>query len=428
MNFDGSLVAGVRTRLTSPVGRSFAWSMAAAVASRLGLLLLAMLLARRFGPAEYGVFTFATGAALLASQLAVLGWPMLMNRLIPGMMKDRDWAGLKGLRDAGDLVVVVAGLGAAALLLLLAWLSPGLATGFALGAALVIPFGFGLLRRQQLAAVRRPAWGLMMDQGFGAILSFVILLVIGLGSITEATLLFGGGVLLGIAIGTVMFRRLLPADVGGAARRVDFWQWMAIAFPMLVGMSAKLLMNKTDILMLAPLSDMHETGIYGAAFRITYLLTFPQIVMMSVITPMLSEAFAHGRMQQARRLVRTGLLFAVVTAVPTSIPLILFPETAMALLFGARFAEGAPVLVLLTIGQLAASLSIPFQSTLTMGGREKVYGTLNLSALAVHAVINLALIPYYGAVGAAVSTLAVALFLLVSQIVLNRPILARAPG
>jgi len=393
--------------------------------ARLALLALAVLLARKFGPEDYGAFTFGSGAALLAAQVGVLGWPMLMNRLIPGMLKERDWGLLKGLRDAGDVVVLVAGLAFTALLLGLAVLFPHLGIGFVLGAVLVIPFAFGVLRRQQLASLRRPAWGLIMDQGFGAILTIAVLLMIGMGTITEVTLFFGGAVLLGTIIATVMVRRLLPAEVAKATRRVQFRLWMGMALPMLVGMSSKLLMNKTDVLMLAPLSDMHETGLYGAAFRITYLLTFPQVVMMSVVTPMLSEAFTHGRTDDARRLVRAALLFAFVTAVPLSVPLIFFPEWVMTGLFGPQFADAAPVLVLLTIGQLAASLSIPFQSSLTMGGREKVYGVLNLSALAVHAAINLALIPLYGAVGAAIATLFIALVLLVSQILLNRPVLIK---
>ncbi len=233
---------------------------------------------------------------------------MLMNRLIPGLLKDRDWDRLKGLRDAGDAVVLIAGFASAAFLVVLAFLFPRLGLGFLLGAALLIPFGFGLLRRQQLAAMRRSAWGLMMDQGFGATIAVAVLLTFGIGSMTEATLLFGGAVLLGIdgRNGDVPApaarragrrhpaHRFSAADGHGAA---DAGRHVVQA--------ADEQDRRADA---GPLSDMHQTGLYGAAFRLTYVLTFPQVVMVGVVTPLLSEAFTHGRMGQARRLVRGALL------------------------------------------------------------------------------------------------------------------------
>jgi O-antigen/teichoic acid export membrane protein len=394
--------------------------MAAAIMARVGLLILAVVLARRFGPQGYGTFTFATGTALLVAQFSVLGWPMLMNRLIPTMLRERDWGALKGLRDAGDAIVLTSGVTAAIILAGVSWLVPHLRLGLLLAALLVLPFSFGILRRQQLAAVRRPALGLLFAQGFGAILTVMILLVMSGGVIEDAVVMFAAAIGLGILITTMIFRRQLPTELAAAERETEIRRWMSIALPMLVGLSSKLIMNKTDIVMLAPLSNLHEAGLYGAAFRLTYLLTFPQVVMMSVMLPLFSEAFADGRRQQVKRLLRTALLFATATAVPTSLLLVLYPKPIMTGLFGGEFGDAASSLVLLTIGQLATSLSIPFQAILTMSGRERVYGGVNLFALGLHVALNLLLVPLYGATGAAGSTAAIAIMLLLAQIALYR--------
>lgn len=407
-------------RLTGAAGRRLALSMCAAISARLGLLLLAVIIGRHFGPSDYGAYTFATSIALLAAQVAVLGWPMLMNRLIPEFIRNSDWDRLRGLRDAGDALIICSGLLTAAMLALSAVISAKMATAFLLSTLLVVPFATSILRRQQLAAFRRPAMGLFFDQGFGATLTALFLLLIGVNSIIEAVLVFAVSMVMGNVITTVFVRRLFPPEVGKAKRTVEFKPWMAMAWPMLIGMSSKLLMNKMDVLMLAPLAGLHESGLYGAAFRITFLLTFPQVVLMSVITPLMSEAFAHGRHAQVRNLLNGSILFAVATALPASLVLMMFPQTVLATVFGAPFVEARPALIWLALGQLATSLSIPFQSVLTMGGREKNYGTLNFAGLGLHVVLNLILIPRYGAMGAAVSTAVVCTAIGIGQVALNR--------
>jgi O-antigen/teichoic acid export membrane protein len=425
MSLSAQAVQRLTGRFRSTTGRRLIYSTAAAVLTRLALLGLAILLARQFGPEGYGTFTFATGVALLGAQVALLGWPMLMNRLIPPLMRDRDWPGLKGLRDAGDFVVVFSGLAAATLLAAGALLVPRLRMDLMLAAALLIPFGFAIMRRQQLAAVQRPALGLLLDQGIGATLTLIVLLAVGSRSIEGVVLVFAAAIVVEATLSTALFRGRLPPELNHVPRRIDLRVWMAMALPMLAGMGAKLLMNKTDILMLAPLSDMHQVGLYGAALRITYLLIFPQLILMSVITPLISEAFAAREPSTVSRLIRRALGFALVTAIPLSLLIMMFPKFVMTTLFGPVFADAAFVLVVLTIAQLATSLAVPFQALLTMGGRERTYGTLHVFALIVHVLLNLVLVPLHGASGAAVSTAIISVFLLMAQIVLNHQLVFR---
>jgi O-antigen/teichoic acid export membrane protein len=420
MSSDGGLRRSVAAMISSGVAGRLAWSLGAAIAARLGLLALAIMIGRQFGPAQYGAFTFATSMALLTAQISVLGWPMLMNRLIPEMLRDQDWRALRGLRDAGDAVVVGCSLLGAGLMFGLSQLDGAFGESFLLAALLTVPMAIAILRRQQLAAFRRPAIGLLFDQGFGAVAAALFLWLFGAGSLLGAVAIFTGGIIIGNLVTFIQVRRLFPPEVSTAIRSIRFGPWMAMALPMLLGMSSKLLMNKMDVLMLAPLSNFHESGLYGAAFRITFLLTFPQVVMMSVVTPLISEAFAHDQQAKIKRLIRGAMLFAALTAIPPGLLLVAFPELALTTLFGAEFAPAAPSLVFLAIGQTVSSLAIPLSALLTMGGREKHYGALNLAGLVFHALLNLVLIPPYGATGAAISTATVYSLLALGQLAINR--------
>jgi O-antigen/teichoic acid export membrane protein len=420
MSGAASAVRLVVQRLRSDAANRLAWSMAAAIVARFGLLLLAVAIGRRFGPTDYGAFTFATGVATFVAQFSVLGFPMLMNRLIPEMLRDRNWDALRGLRDAGDAVVVGFSLATASLLLAAAASTVEYGVSFVLSALLVVPFASASLRRQQLAALRRPAAGLFFDQGFGALFAGIFLFVVGARSIIVAVVIFAAGKVAGNTITFFQVRRLLPAEVSTAKREVHLKKWLTMALPMLAGTSSKLLMNRVDILMLAPLAGLYQSGLYGAAFRITFVLTFPQVVMMSVVTPLISEAFAHGQHARITRLVRGAELFALITAVPAGLVLALFPGFVVTHVFGANFAAAAPSLTLLAIGQTVASLSIPLQCLLTMGGKERQFAALGVGTFVLHAALNLVLIPIAGATGAAAATALVYVLMALGQIVLNR--------
>ena len=77
--------------------------------------------------------------------------------------------------------------------------------------------------------------------------------------------------------------------------------WSKIAFLCVIGVSAKLIMNKTDVVMLPYLSDFEQTGLYGAAFRLSYLATFPQVVLSMVMSPRYAIAHSKGNHARLRR-------------------------------------------------------------------------------------------------------------------------------
>ena len=424
MNAIAPLAAQLKARFRSGSGRAVLWSFAAAVAARLGHLVLAVLLARQLGPTSYGTFTFATGIAMLAGQMSSLGWPILMNRLMPGLLKDRNWSRLKGLRNAGDAVVIISSLVVGAFLYGLGTALSELENGFKLAALLTVPLALTLLRRQQLAAMGRAAIGLMFDQGFGAIVLVIIILLWGAVTVEAAIVQYACATGIGIVITTILFRRGLPRELASVRPSYELRVWAAMALPMIIGQSAKLLMHKIDILMLAPLSDLHEVGLYGAAFRVTYLLSFPQVVLMSVFTPLFSQAFTNRNIKGVRRILKWSLLFACVTTVPAAAAILLVPELVMGGVFGPEFREAAPTLAVLTVAQLAGTIAIPYSAVLMMGGRERAFGAWNFGALGANILLCFLLIPAYGALGAAYATLVSALFLMIGQILLSRPLLS----
>ena len=405
----------LRKRLGSTSLKRFVWSLGAASFARLGMLVLSVIVARRYGAEAFGAFTFATGLAMILSQATNLGWPSLATREIPRLLATNELGRLRGLLRAANAVTIA---GSTIVSLFIWSISPvfgRLEQAVLLAAILSPPLAMTVLRRQELSALKLSHLGLFFDQGFGAILAALVLIAI---NVVYA-------VTIGIAAlcTTVILSANLPRSLRDVPAEYEMRSWTGSALPMLLGTISKKLVAKADVLLLAPLSDLFQTGLYGAGFRLTYLLSFPQVVLMTVVTPLFSEAVANSRGKRLRALLRQCLFFTTVTIMPVLIVGFLFAEPIMGLVFGQEFTAAANVLRWLLFGQTANSFALVFSSLLIMGGRERAFATINLAAFGLAAALCLMLIPSLGALGAAIATTVSTWTALLVQIWIGLPIL-----
>jgi len=316
-------------------------------------------------------------------------------------VREQQWGLLKGLRNAADVVVLVSLSCVAAGLIASAQLSDRLGTALLFSALLIIPIGLTMLRKQQLAAVKRPAIGLLFDQGFAAIIVAAIILSFGLADIETTLYLYAGATFAGLLVTTIMVRRLLPGEMKTQTKMYDLRMWFKTAIPMMMGTLSRSLLTRMDVLMLAPLATLSAVGMYASAWRLTYVMTFPQVVLMTVVTPLISEAFAHENYDKIRKIMSLSRIYALVTTTPVLVLIMIAPRTIMETVFGTEFAEADTTLILLAIGQFFAAFMNANAALLIMGGREKAFAIANGSVIAFAVALNFALIPSHQAEGAA---------------------------
>jgi O-antigen/teichoic acid export membrane protein len=396
--------------------------MGAAAVSRGAQLGVVVVVARQLDPAEFGLFVFATGGAFIAGLVGSLGWQMSFNRFFSLARHDEDWSTLRGLMRASNRVVITGCLLAALLLTVAGALAGELAFGLLGAAMLTIPSGLTALRRQQLAGTGQAPHALLLDQGLASIVLFFPALLFRL-TLFEMLAIYAGAMVVGNAVATVLINRRLPGNLREYPPQYEMREWMSVSLTLLLARSARLLLSRLDVILVSTLAGLAQAGLYGAALRATYILTFPQFVLQTINGPQFADAFAAGKPARVSSILKGSLLFAGLTSLP---PLILFvaaPSWTMSLLFGTAYAEGAVALVLIAIGQFAIGLGMPFNSLLTMAGRQGALSWLNIGVLVVSVGLSFALIPAYGAAGAGVVTAVSGLALLVGQIGLSRPAL-----
>lgn len=383
--------------------KAYCGTFAASVTARVLQVLVAVICARRLGPEGFGVFTFATGTGVLAGELAAQGWPLLMSRFIPPFRDTAKWESLRGLLKYADAFVACGSTVMAVFLLLLSKAAgqEEYAAGLALSALIVPPIAFCRLRRQQYAAFGKPVRGLTLDEMSGPFAVVVIALASSLDDAATAIIWFALGSALAASLSTVLFRRSWPKELAQASPAADLKLWTTIAAGGLLATFSRLVLGKLDVLMIAPLSSLHEAGIYGAALRVTYLMVFPQVVLTTVLTPTLSSAFMSRDLSLLHQRYLFGLMVAVLTALPIALMVFFFSSDILLLAFGTDFESGATVLAILTLAQAFNSVAIPGTSLLLMTGREWFVGRLYIILLILSALGNLLLVPRYGGLAVA---------------------------
>lgn len=400
------------------LARAFAGSLAIGVGSRLLALAMAILVGRQLEPAGYGVFNYALGMGILTGQAATLGLPILQTRLIPQLLHENSWSRLRGLLTASVWIVSACSVIVAFGLVLFArfgGLSPDLEAGLFLSGLVTPVIALRTLRRQQLIAIGRPQEALAVDEVLPPIAVCLGALMLGFDGAAEPILAVVFGSLVGVALGGWRFGKAVPPQTRAAQSSLALPDWLKASISMQVGALARQMLNRIDILMLAPIAGAVATGLYSAAFRITYLLTFVPVLLNTILSREFSATYARRDWPHLRRLYFGGLAVAAVVVGPMVVVMVLEAEFLATLVFGQTYEGSAPLLQILAMSQGLQALSIVSTALLTMTDRHHAYAVVNLTAIAVNVALNLTFIPRYGAVAAAWAAVASSAIILLAQ-------------
>ncbi|MCS0371009.1 oligosaccharide flippase family protein [Vibrio diabolicus] len=143
-----------------------------------------------------------------------------------------------------------------------------------------------------------------------------------------------------------------------------------------------------------------ELGLLAAAQRTSLLIGFVLITINFVVAPMFASLYKERQMIKLQSLSRLACRANVGLAIVPVIICTLFPEFVMRF-FGEEFLAAAPLLVVLSLGQLVnvATGSVGF--LLLMSGHEKTMKYITISSGTISICLLIALCQTFGVIGAA---------------------------
>ena len=359
-------------------------------------------LARKLGPAAYGVYGVIVSQVLWLEMVVHAGIPTATAKVMADGRHDPSDIE----RSARTLLI-----GVSVLLVLVCWfIAPAVAT------LMHIPDGATLFRIAILdlpfAAASVAYEGILNARGrFGVLAKALV--AFGLFKIVSVSaLMFIGfsieGALVAMVLSTLAACifiglsyplhgfRVEPRIVAGMARVAS-----PLAFCLISG---QVLMN-LDLWLLKSLwtGSGEVVGEYVASLNLAKTLAVIPTVQAGVLFSSVAWAFASRDHERVARHVREASRFAIVIAAAVCVILGMNGSEVLALLFSRAYAEGQQFLPLQLVGfGLFAVLDV-FANALMASGRQVVVAMVLTAVVPVISISNYLLIPRVGAVGAAMS-------------------------
>ncbi|WP_263143609.1 oligosaccharide flippase family protein [Pseudomonas sp. RIT-PI-AD] len=395
--------------MTSGLIKNSVWSLSFRLLSALSGLLLTALLARLLTQAETGQYFILLSLASIGSVVLCCGMNFSVVRLIAEAQALQDAGRAKGVMLAALLTVAVAGVA-----LGLAFFSaPGQAllhryvsAPGPLLTALLLIWTLALAGQALFAELFRGLQNILMASLFGGVCASVLALgalLVG-GWLTPLTLelavtLVALATLTGVGLAALTLWRQVRRLPG--APHLDWRRLAAISLPLWITNLMLVVLVQADLWILNAQGDSAQVALYGAAVRLTQLLTLPLLVLNAALIPVISERHALGDLPGLQRLLRAS---AALAALPALLAVAIFFGAGGPLLqafFGPDYAAAQPLLCILALGQLANVLCGSAGYTLMMTGRQQDMMWITLLAGLLMIGLGLYWVRQHGALGVA---------------------------
>ena len=373
-----------------------------------------MVLARVFGPEQYGIFASAGALAIILAFFIQFGLPFLLGREVAANPQE-------GSKSTIEFLVLQ---GFNSLLVLIILFPLARALGFQ-GTGITICYLLVLAEvcrsaKQTIRSVFR-GWGYFRTETISvAIERFLVVLLSGVVLFLSKDLVWVVATL--VLVRTVDILGLLyylskKTQIWSPISFESLWQTLKMAYPFAVSAVLWILYYQIDLLMLKGLAPTEEAGFYSAAYRITEIFSsLPRVIFSVTFTRFaLCQAKEPEKLpkeiHKSAYLLLAGVLPALVVAGLLQTPIV---ETIYGKAFSPAINSLAFLLPSLGIKMFGTLVEYFFQAT----RREKFLPPLLLTTVIVNIISNALLIPQMGAMGAAIATLLSEIVLAIAGLIL----------
>jgi O-antigen/teichoic acid export membrane protein len=381
-------------------------------------LAVQLLVVRYLSKAGYGAFAYALAFATVGETVVLFGLDRAVARLMPIAIEEGEYGKAFGVLLLSVSTVLSLGVVLVVLVLVAAAIDPTMLTGDAHALALLvllIAFApiqaledllvgmFGVLARPRTIFVRTYVVAPALRLAVG-----VLLVALG----EDARFLAVGYVLaaaVGLLISAALLVRILRAEgllahFRPSRLQVPVRETFAFTVPLLSTDLVNVLLFSSDAVLLGHFRGPTDVASFRVIVPAASLNAVPASVFTLLFVPLASAMFGRSDLAGLGELYRRTTAWVAVLCFPVFAVTCAASVVVTGVLYGARYASSATFLSILAVGYYAHAVLGFSGLTLMVHGRVRVLTGLNVLAIVFNLAVNLALIPRYGALGAAVGT------------------------
>lgn len=383
-----------------------AYTGGAVLLARVASILALIFAARLMEPKEYAGLVYAISLSQIIVHLGSIGWLNLIRKessrfelhapaLVKGFLH-------RSLQIPVALISLVLAL---TTMLLIADVVPkSISTPIAYALILSVPLLFLQILREYMAGYKNPAGSIVLSETIPLCLMFAFFVMFNIKTIAGAILC----VLIGQAVGLViqmyiMLPRLKHANNSSSQIEYKTKEWTKLAALTVVGYGGKLLMDRMDVILIAPMVGMERMAIFNSTSKIAAVVLLVSLVLIQFYSPQVAKAFKAKDDKSLKRIILYQLTIITMAMLPMGVVLFLYPIDVMVFVFGARYQDGADILWLSVVSNIIFAYALPFSSLLLMADGEREYAISSLVGLMSYFFLCWLLIPLHGIYGASIA-------------------------
>lgn len=370
---------GTTAGTTPDTGRQSAWNYAVFSLSKSSTLIMMVVLARLLEPAEFGLFAFALLVVNLFDYVKDLGFGASV------VQSRRPWS---AIAPTGLLVTTVTGVLAAAVLVMSAPVlaevadRPDLAAPVrALAVALVIS-ALGVVPQSALRR-RLDFRARLIPEAAGAAVKTVIAIALAVAGQGVWSLVYAQ--ILGVVVTTALYWRAGGAGLRFGFDRGVFGELLRFGLPVSAVTILAYGIYNVDYLAIGARAGDEALGMYTLAYRVPELIVLNLCIVVSdVLFSALSRL--QDDSEALTRHYRAVVAWVVGLTAPVALGLAVVADPLIRTLYGERYADAAPMLVLISLFAVVYATSFHSGDVFKALGRPGILTALNGGKLLVMAV------------------------------------------
>lgn len=398
----------------SAINSSFRITLLSFIGMGLGYI-FRVLLAHNLSVAEYGIFYGVLSFFLLISIFIDLGLTQALSRSLVKLFSKKDYSGAKNLIFTAAVAQLCASLVIATFLwagytylgLFAKYDFVSLSIPLILMIVWLVTFPIDVLLKSIYLGSNKTVPYALSDP-FKTLFSLIVVLFcffIGLRFLAPfiAYALINIALLIAFLPFTIPIWKKLKTKAAGL-RFVSFRSLFHSSFLIAISNFSWSIMTYTDTILLFYFRSPIEVGLYQAAVPISMILAAVATSVSIAIYPIIVKLISEKKANQATQLISLFNKYLFMMTILLSLIFIIFPETILSMLFGAKFTLAALALQILSFGAIFLSLGVLNNSILLASGYDRLCAKIAFYLSALNLALNLFLIPAFGFIGSAVST------------------------
>jgi O-antigen/teichoic acid export membrane protein len=363
----------------------------------------AVLAARLLGPRGYGEISVALSAAGIASIFAGLGINGLAVREVARLNVVGPPATLRAFVHWSLRVTSLVAIVLAAVLILISFGAQPYSAELVIAAIMTV-----LLALLQLVRGLTQGMGKITESQFPLDVTRWLLVVAALAGLLLANaiaspqqvlLIYVGAMVVALAIAASRFFPLVPQSIESRAS-AEREPWLRAASPFLGIAFFGIVGSEANTILLGSLAGPEQAGLFQPIARIAPIMILASEAIAMPLAPRMTALWHTHDLAKLSALVRKATIASSLsTAVIASAVLLLSPQILGA--FGSEFVRYQAYLVVIAAAQLVNAFTGPAPLLLSMVGQMRDRIIVQVLTLLVQVGLGAALIPFYGAGGAA---------------------------